>query len=323
MNKRLITICMTTLFALVMSLQVFAAKQGAPYSRNGHDFRTVSVIEAKDFERFVAVLNEKDVDGKKLGPVENYTGNNGVKNMKIVNAKQLTSNEWVIRVYDEGTQMINGDYLVTARPYETDELGLPCNVPENTERYAAEYGPAWFFCGLFGDGSGTVRVRRDDGTYENPKSDNHQIIGFAIAQRITRWPAWEDLTYGELPNAHSDGNPANQFKRRNPEFKATWTDKDGTVWNRGVNADGTPEAPGKLKREGHDVDYVKSYPWIFTATGFARDSAIRLNAKLATEGKANPALQTFINRFGTVGLVGTYDRLYNNADDWQNAFFGE
>lgn len=324
--KRFITICMTVFFAMVMSLQVFAAKQGTSAQTatriipvgggqtttiQGHDLRYVAEIELEDLNRLVKVLNRQNVDGKDLGPVKNYTGNNGVYGMKIVNAKQLASNEWVIRIYDQGTQMITGDYLVTARPYETDALGLPYDVPQENEHYNAQYGPAWFFCGLFGDGSGTIRQRKDDGSYE-VKSDNHQIIGYAIAQRITRWPAWDDLHYGELPNAHGNEYGQPEFTMLNKDYVATWTDKNGTTWSK--NPD---EAPGKLKREGHDVDYSKSVKYIFTPTGFARDSAMRLNAQLAAQGKSNPALTTFISRIGTVGLVGSYDM---GSSDWQNKY---
>ena len=38
------------------------------------------------------------------------------------------------------------------------------------------YGPSWYYFGLF-----------DDVT--------HNICGFAIAERLRRWPAWDDMTF--------------------------------------------------------------------------------------------------------------------------------
>ena len=98
----------------------------------------------------------------------------------------------------------------------------------------------------------------------------------------------------------------------NKDYVATWTDKNGSTWSKSPE-----EAPGKLKREGHDVDYSKSMKYIFTPTGFAKDSAQRFNAKLAAEGKSNPALTAFISKIGSVGLVGTYDM---GSSDWLNQY---
>jgi hypothetical protein len=124
--------------------------------------------------------------------------------IRFVNGTRLSDTEFVIRVDCDiqdtdktAPQSFRGDYYVSAIPYRereiVDENGkviktTPVNVPDEFgDLYNNKmYGPAWFFCMLF------------DETQPIGKRD---IIGYLVAQRITRWPDWNDnrFYYGEAP----------------------------------------------------------------------------------------------------------------------------
>ena len=168
--KRLVAALAAIALIATMSLNVFAA---TPTRTNSKTRRTVATVTLNDLVRLQDVLNENVVGGKQLGKVESVPSGTEVR---IINAKQLASNEWVIRVDADGQQTFKGDYYVFTREYVCNEEGLPFNVP-TLATDTAKYGPAWFYCGLFDD------------------TGSHDIIGYAIAQRIKRWPMWEDLAY--------------------------------------------------------------------------------------------------------------------------------
>ena len=168
--KRLVAALTAIALIATMSLNVFA---GTPTRTNSKTRRTIATLTLNDLVRLQDVLNENVVGGKQLGKVESVPSGTEVR---IINAKQLASNEWVIRVDADGQQTFKGDYYVFTREYVCNEEGLPFNVP-TLATDTAKYGPAWFYCGVFDD------------------SGSHEIIGYAIAQRIKRWPMWEDLVY--------------------------------------------------------------------------------------------------------------------------------
>lgn len=124
--------------------------------------------------------------------------------IRFVNGVRLSDTEFVIRVDCDiqdsdakAPQSFRGDYYVSVLPYREREAGLDAegkmrteavNVPDEFgDLYNNKmFGPAWFFCMLF------------DETQPLGKRD---IIGYLVAQRITRWPDWNDLRfyYGETP----------------------------------------------------------------------------------------------------------------------------
>lgn len=179
MKKRIMAVCLVLSFVVAMSLNAFAAIPVRAYSQKD-TYREASVVTIKDIERLFKVCNAQVVDGKKLGSVESMVGANSAnRTINFINGKKLSNTEWVIRVDSEVQETFKGDYYVTVLPYQCDGEGNPINVPSQTSTVYGngQFGPAWFYCGLFDEGN------------------DHKICGYAVAQRITRWPAWEDLSY--------------------------------------------------------------------------------------------------------------------------------
>lgn len=126
------------------------------------------------------------------------------RKIRFVNGVRLSDTEFVIRVDcdiqdtdPKAAQTFRGDYYVSVLPYREREAGLDAegkmrteavNVPDEFgDLYNNKmFGPAWFFCMLF------------DETQPSGKRD---IIGYLVAQRISRWPDFNDLRfyYGETP----------------------------------------------------------------------------------------------------------------------------
>ena len=126
------------------------------------------------------------------------------KKIRFVNGIRLSETEFVIRVDcdvqdtdPKAPQSFRGDYYVSVLPYREKETGRDLNGRLMTEAVNVpdefgdiynnkKFGPAWFFCMLFDE---TQPVGKQD------------IIGYLVAQRITRWPDWNDnrFYYGETP----------------------------------------------------------------------------------------------------------------------------
>ena len=120
------------------------------------------------------------------------------KKIRFVNGIRLSDTEFVIRVDcsiqdtdEKAPQSFRGDYFVSVIPYREKETGRDANGKLMTEAINVpdefgdmynnkKFGPAWFFCMLFDE---TQPVGKQD------------IVGYLVAQRITRWPDWSDLRY--------------------------------------------------------------------------------------------------------------------------------
>ena len=221
------------------------------------------------------------------------------KKIRFVNGIRLSDTEFVIRVDcdiqdtdPKASQTFRGDYYVSVLPYREREAGVDAEGKMRTEAVNVPdefgdlynnnmFGPAWFFCMLF------------DETQPSGKRD---IIGYLVAQRITRWPDWNDLRfyYGETPlRKLRDGvvvdvpNPT-QIARESATVYAVkgknehWTDK-GTEMK-------DPATGEKVFRNGRKqvlrntfVDISTKYPRI--AYTYAHGSS---NTWLATVQAANP-----------------------------------
>lgn len=238
--KKLLSIVMALCLVLSMSLTAFASHEGRRYTQGEVTYVDTASIDLKDLQRLVDVsINNVTIDQN-----DGKTGWEKVQSHKetgasIINAKKLNQagTEWVIRIYDkyaekaltEGTkdeelasypldqlQNYNGDYYVSLRPYYWNNVKLEVeNAPNKNDNKT--YGPSWFYCGLFDD-------------------DTHRITGYAVAQRIKRWPGMLDLDFtGKKWNSVSD------------TLGATWQ----------TNA--TVEYPVSLKRQTEGVTYPEGY----------------------------------------------------------------
>lgn len=103
------------------------------------------------------------------------------KQAYIVNATKYNGNDntWIVRLaFGNGTYENGADYVITLLPYSSDVisqqvLSLPFkDVAEGTELY----GTSWFYFGLF-------------------DNETHNICGYGLAERIKRWPKWDDLSF--------------------------------------------------------------------------------------------------------------------------------
>ena len=102
------------------------------------------------------------------------------KQASIVNAVRYNGSNttWVVRLCFGNSYENAADYVLTVLPYSWDltqakVVSLPFKTTEEGRNI---YGPSWYYFGLFDDVS-------------------HNICGFAIAERLRRWPSWADKTY--------------------------------------------------------------------------------------------------------------------------------
>lgn len=238
-----------------------------------------------------------DTEQLKLTSMHDYVSQG--RKIRFVNGLRLSDTEFVIRVDcdiqdtdPKAPQSFRGDYYVSVLPYREREAGVDAEGKMRTEAVNVPdefgdlynnnmFGPAWFFCMLF------------DETQPSGKRD---IIGYLVAQRISRWPDWNDLRfyYGETPlRKLRDGvvvdvpNPT-QIARESATVYAVkgksehWTDK-GTEMK-------DPATGEKVFRNGRKqvlrntfVDISTKYPRI--AYTYAHSSS---NTWLATVQASNP-----------------------------------
>ena len=105
------------------------------------------------------------------------------KQASIVNATRYNGSNttWIVRLCYGNTYENAADYVLTVIPYSWDTVqGKVVSLPfANIEEGKTMYGPSWYYFGLFDDVS-------------------HNICGFAIAERLRRWPAWDDMTFSGI-----------------------------------------------------------------------------------------------------------------------------
>lgn len=120
-------------------------------------------------EGVIGVVNANDL----LRLVDVSLKSAGFDSAKIVNAKQLTANRWVIRIEQAGqTDGCNGDYVVDTLIAEKDKDHKIINAP--TKDDTKKYGPRWYYAAVY---------------------RNNDVQGFLIARRITRFKGFYDLDY--------------------------------------------------------------------------------------------------------------------------------
>ena len=169
--KKVISLVLAMSFVFA---SVFAAN-AASFSQSGAT-KTPTAISYRDFKRLVEPT--KDKDGKEVpSVVEKVRG----KKASIVNAVRYNGSNttWIVRLsFGEAGDQCAADFVVTCYPYSRDPktqtiTSLPfTTVKEGT----AIYGPCWYYFGLFDD-------------------IMHDSCGFAVCERIKRWPDWKDLSF--------------------------------------------------------------------------------------------------------------------------------
>ena len=164
MKKRVISLvlALTFVFASVFASNAATSNQGATVG--SITTKNPTAISYKDISRLAELATT--VRGKQA---------------KIVNATKYNGSNttWIVRLnFGDGGDQCAADFVITCLPYSWDSVKLqPTSLPfGNVEEGTAMYGPCWYYFGLFDD-------------------VNHNSCGFAIAERIKRWPDWDDLTF--------------------------------------------------------------------------------------------------------------------------------
>ena len=166
MKKRIISLvlALTFVFASVLTTNAASFSQGATLGTI--TTKTPVAISYKDISRLAEIAT--NVRGKQA---------------RIVNATKYNGSNttWIVRLNfgDDGNQCA-GDFVVNVYPYSWDlatqrVAALPFEG-EADKGGTAKFGPCWYYFGLFDDVS-------------------HQICGFAVAERINRWPNWDDQRF--------------------------------------------------------------------------------------------------------------------------------
>ena len=164
MKKRIISLvlALTFVFASVLSTNAASFSQGS----------TVGTVTTK---------NPTSISYKDISRLAEIATNVRGKQARIVNATKYNGSNtvWIARLnFGEGGDQCAADFVINVYPYSWDAKTLSVtSLPfANAEDGTAKFGPCWYYFGLF-----------DDAT--------HQSCGFAVAERIKRWPDWKDMTF--------------------------------------------------------------------------------------------------------------------------------
>lgn len=128
----------------------------------------------------VVTKNPTSMSYKDLERLTVIASNVRGKQAKIVNATRYNGSNttWIVRLFFAQGDQCAADFVVNVLPYSWDtQRQVVTSLPfKDAEEGTAMYGPCWYYFGLF-----------DDAT--------HQSCGFALAERIKRWPGTYDLTF--------------------------------------------------------------------------------------------------------------------------------
>lgn len=157
--KRIVSLVLAASFVFASVFSVSAAS----YVQNG-TVKTTTFISYKDLNRLTEVATTEK--GKQC---------------RIVNAQKYNGSDttWIVRLSFAGE---TADYAITCFPYgrdpKTQEITtLPFKSKEEGNAWACNgQKTSWFYFGLFDDVM-------------------HNSCGFGIAERIKRWPEWNDLNF--------------------------------------------------------------------------------------------------------------------------------
>lgn len=129
----------------------------------------------------ITTKNPTSISYKDVSRLAEVATNVRGKQARVVNATKYNGSNttWIVRLnFGEGGDQCAADFVLNVYPYSWDsKTQSVTSLPfASLEDGAAKYGPCWYYFGLF-----------DDAT--------HQSCGFAVAERIKRWPNWTDNTF--------------------------------------------------------------------------------------------------------------------------------
>lgn len=163
MKKRIVSLvlALTFVFASVFTANAATFSQGTTYGT-------------------ITTKNPTSMSYKDVGRLAEIASSVRGKTARVVNATRYngSNNTWIARLQFDGADQCAADFVLTTFPYSWDSATeTVTSLPfKNVEEGTAMYGPCWYYFGLF-----------DDAT--------HQSCGFALAERIKRWPSWTDMTF--------------------------------------------------------------------------------------------------------------------------------
>lgn len=182
MAKKIVSLILSLTFVLSQVVSVCAATYVGGAANGVIMSKTPTAISLNDLKRFTTIAS-------------NSTG----KQAKILNATRVNGSNttWAMRIcYDNYENA--ADYIVNVLPYSIDvTTGKVLSLPFNTvEEGTKLYGKSWFYFVVYGD-------------------IDKEICGYAIAERIRRFPNINDNTFSgrTLRNIQYNGvyEEANSF----------------------------------------------------------------------------------------------------------------
>ena len=229
MKKRIVCILSVMAFIFSMTLTAFATpgmvtevdnefeKVVRPAGLSYSDFARLAELAGKERSAVNKDMQNAGMsDGKEIPVVGyRYMRNADASKVYVVNAVKLSgpngidslgNNKWIVRLKYEGytddtafNEVCYADFVISTLKYAWDKKNQVTKVPEGlpfTNEFdgTKQYGPCWYYYGLF-----------DDNT--------HNICGYALAERINRWPSASDLRYDNasgnlVPGTHNQFLPA-------------------------------------------------------------------------------------------------------------------
>lgn len=147
---------------VAMMLTMAFSANAAQYSLNGNAKAPTS-ISYKDISRLVEVASSVKGSQAKVVNAMRYNGSNTT---------------WIVRLSYGAEGANSEDFVLTTYPYVYDmEKKQVTSLPfKNVEEGTQMFGPSWMYFGLFGD-------------------NDFNSCGFCVAERIKRWPKWNDLSF--------------------------------------------------------------------------------------------------------------------------------
>ena len=162
--KKITSLFLVIIMIIVQAVSVSAASYSSGYQTGTITTKTPTNITYSDISRLAEIATQQN---SKQAIIVNATRYNG------------SSTTWIVRLAFGGSEYTNAaDYVLNVLPYSWDaNTNTVVSLPfKSIEEGTTMYGSSWYYFGVFDD-------------------INHNICGFVVAERINRWPAWNDLKF--------------------------------------------------------------------------------------------------------------------------------